>query len=89
MRRTVQEEGTGCSDGRQTKPSGWEARSLSRVHKHHQPHLIILLSDSLLFHQVANIEVKLVWQDNRLATTEILVRKSVFYQMQSMTSNTF
>ena len=31
---------------------------------------------TLLFHQVANIEVKLAWQDNRLATTEISLNSS-------------
>ena len=67
MRRTVQEEGTAWSDGPQTRPSGWEARS-------HNPHLLIILT--FLFHQVANIEVKLAWQDNRLATTEISLNSS-------------
>ena len=81
MRRMVQEEAMGWSGGRQTRLSGWEARLLSLVSSLDHPGLTLVL------HQVANIEVKLAWQDNRLATTEILVRKSVLTRPKKMISS--
>ena len=64
----VRQEVMASSDGRLSKPSGWEARWFSIV-------MLTLFSCNPCFHKVANIKVKPTWQDDRLATTEILVKQ--------------
>ena len=70
----VRQEVMASSDGRLSKPSGWEARWFSIV----MLSLWSLFSCNPCFHKVANIKVKPTWQDGRLATTEILVIESMW-----------
>ena len=70
----VRQEVMASSDGRQSKPSGWEARWFSIV----MLSLWSLFSCNPCFHKVAKIKVKPTWQDDRLATTEILVIESMW-----------
>ena len=55
---------------------GWPADQTLRVGGQVPISSLDHSSLTLLFHQVANIEVKLAWQDNRLATTEISLNSS-------------